>query len=205
LSNLGYASQYLGNDYQAKRYYLMALTIQPDLQNAWAEMYNIAPGVGLQRYSEQIKQMTVVPNDSDNSVLVYQLNQTGLEDNPDDYYYLVNRAFMNIRFMRLTDVQADIDKALKNIQRNGVAALLAKAQMYNNMGDFGKAREAYRNCLAVSPQPVAYAELGSIEMQEGHTNEALHDFGKATELGNDKPSWAATYNKLKADKLKRAI
>lgn len=202
LSNLGFASQSLRRDADAMRYYLMALTIQPDLPDAWAEMYNVAHGLVLMSYYDEIKDMARAPAVTGNSDLIYRLNQTGLDMHPDDYYYLVNRAFLNLRFMRLSTVEADVDRAL-SIQKNGPAALLARAQLYSCRGEFDRAAEAYKACLAVSPQPVAYAELGTIQMQQGKLDEALHSYGKATELGNDKPSWLATYNRLRAEKMKR--
>jgi len=202
LANLGYASQSQRNDRAALRYYLMALSIQPDLQDVWAEMYNVAHGLVMTSFYDRLKQMTISPGVPGNSDLVYQLNQVALADSPDDYYLLLNRVQFNLRFMRLTNVKEDIDKALK-INPRGPAALLARAQMYNYMGEFDKAAEAYKDCLAVSQQPVAYAELGTIQMQQGKLDEALHNYGKATELGNDKPSWVATYNTLRVEKLKR--
>lgn len=201
LGRLGYVSEALRRDDQARRFYLMVLSIEPDNQDAWLELNNIARGLDIEGFLEQIHRASLIPTDSANGALVYQINQASLDHNPNDYYYLVNRALMNIRALHLANVQQDIDKALK-IQKNGSAALLAQAQLYSNMGNLDKAVEAYKLCLAVSPQPMAYAELGALEIQQGHIDQAFHDYGKATELGNDKPSWVATFEKLKKEKIK---
>ena len=203
LANLGFASQSLRNDREALRYYLMALSVQPDLQDVWGEVYNVAHGLVMMSFYDRLHEMSQSPGSPGNADLVLQLNQVMLNDNPDDYYFLVNRAMVNLRFMRVTSVQEDIDKALK-VNPRGPAALLCRAQLYRYMGEYAKAVEAYNACLAVSPQPVAYAELGTIQMEQGKLDEALHSYGKATELGNDKPSWVATYNTLRVEKLKRA-
>lgn len=203
LSSLGYAALSLRKDREAERYYLMALAIQPELQGGWDELGHIANGVGLQDFNNQIQQMAKSPLDITNSALVYQLNQAALEQNPDDYYYLVNRAMINLRFMRLADVASDVDKALK-INPNGAAALLARAQLYHFMGKLDKSAAAYKSCLAVSPQPMAYAELGALEKERGNIDQALVHYGKATELAADKPSWVDTLTKLSKEKERRA-
>ncbi|MBU6451868.1 MAG: tetratricopeptide repeat protein [Cyanobacteria bacterium REEB67] len=202
LTSLGYASQVLRDDRAARRYYLMALTVRPDAPDAWQEMFNVLHGMNLDRFYQPVQEMIQSPESIENIDLVYKINQTALDDDPNDYYCLVNRAMMKIRALRLVDAQEDVTRALK-LQPQGPGALLAQADIYNKAGQTEKAMAAYRSILQFSPQPVAYAELGELEMQLGQTDKALHDFGKATELGNDKPSWLDTYNKLRDMNAKR--
>jgi tetratricopeptide (TPR) repeat protein len=202
LTSLGYAAQALRNDREARRYYLMALTIRPDLPEGWQEMYNVVHGMSLSNFYQPVQAMVQSPGSIENIDLVYRINQTALEDDPSDYFCMVNRAMMKIRALRLSDAQDDVTKALK-LQPLGPGVLLAQADIYNKAGQTEKAISAYRALLKLSPQPVAYAELGELEMQLGQTDQALHDFGKATELGNDKPAWLDTYNMLRDQRAKR--
>jgi tetratricopeptide (TPR) repeat protein len=202
LKSLGYTAQSMRKDAEARRFYLMALALQPLDQPAWEEIYSLSHVSDWDMYSEAIHQAVLTPADTENNNLIYRLNDEALRLNPDDYYLLVNRAFLNLRFMRLDRVPKDIDRALQ-LNSRGPAALLARAQLYNLTGQQDKAEQAYRACLAVSPQPVAYAEIGSIEMQKGELDAALHDYVMATQLGNDKPSWVTTMGKLQEMKTLR--
>lgn len=182
----------------------MSLAIHPDNQTAWDEFFSLSHVPDWDVYSEEIHQAVLTPANSENNNLIYKLNEVALGLHPDDYYLIVNRAILNLRFMRLDRVPKDVARALQ-LDSRGPAALLAQAQLYNLTAQQDKAEQAYRACLAVSPQPLAYAELGAIEMQKGQIDQALHEYVKATQLGNDKPSWVTTMNRLRDMKAARDL
>ncbi len=203
MNSLGFVFLSLRKDEEAKRFYLMLLTIRPDQGSAWEELAHLANGVGLQPFQGQIQQMARTPLEINNSDLVYQINQAAIEDHPDDYYYLVNRALINLRWMRLSSVQPDIDRALK-VKPDGAAALLAQAQLYHYMGELDKAVATYKRCIAVSPQTHGLrGDGGDRKGKRGKHRSGLYLLSaSATELGADKPSWVDTLNKLRAEKTR---
>jgi len=202
LNGLGYASQSNRRDADARHFYLTGLTLQPESVDLWTELYNLSHVPGWQDFSSELQEASLMPAKVENNNLLYRLNQYALEQNPDDYYLIVNRALLNLRFMHLDRVQSDVDKALK-INPRGGAALVARAQLLNLRGEQEKAAQAYRDCLKISPQPLAYAELGAIEMQQGKLEQASQEYGMATQLGTDKPSWVNTLGRLRDAIIKR--
>ncbi len=202
LNGLGYASQSSRKDAEARRFYLMGLTLKPESNDLWSEMYNLSHTSDWQQFSSELHDASVLPAKIENNNLLYRLNQFALDQNPDDYYLIVNRALLNLHLMHLDRVESDIDKALK-INPRGGAALVARAQYLSLMGEQEKAAQAYRDCLKISPQPLAYAELGAIEMQQGKLDQAAEDYSTATQLGTDKPSWVNTLGKLRQAIIKR--
>lgn len=132
-----------------------------------------------------------------------------LERDPDNYWYLVDRARLLIDLGRKEEALADLEKA-QGLNADNFIAYVYSAGIHDELGHLKEAERDYRVLASLRPDYYfAFEAMGVLALHDGRWMEAAEAFGRALEQAPDHHHYALlaglALRKGKNDKAAKAL
>lgn len=185
------------HDAESAKYYLMALSLNPSLKDAWDNLIGIFHRLDEDELVPIIQKMANGP--PDNSAHVADMvNDRYISRYPDDHDGYVTKGVLNTRFLNVAVAKASFDKALQ-LRKDDPRALISYGVLYDALGDQKKALEYFTRCTQVSPtQAMAWISKGAIEYRMKNYAAAEDSYSKGSALTPEVAAWSAKIGEMHA-------
>jgi tetratricopeptide (TPR) repeat protein len=208
ICSIGYNDSMQAKDDESYRFYCMALSVEPSHQDAWFQLISVLHRLNKEQFLPECQRLSEAGRDPQNIHVALALVDDYLKEHPDDYDFIVDRAFLLTRLMRVSEAHRGFDQALK-IQPEGVRALIGLGFLYDAEANREKAKATFNRVLELSPtQSVVWAAMGAISANEGNYKQALNEYESALKISPSNAFWSEQvgiiYSRKKAAETAKA-